>query len=79
MGGILDSMTHAGTTSAAVHSPRLLSLPDAQRYLGGLGRESLYRLIRSGDLTVTKIGARTFVDVAELDRFVDERQSAAVG
>lgn len=41
--------------------PVLVPIPDAQKALGGLGRNSIYNLINAGKLEVVKIGRRTMV------------------
>jgi len=48
--------------------PALASIPDACRYLGGLSRARLYELMPQ--LDVIKIGSRTFITVASLDRLI---------
>ena len=64
-------------TKAARAERRLVPIPDARHYLGGISHETIYRLIRAGQLGVIKVGRRTFVDQSELDRFIDERASAS--
>ena len=64
------------TTTTTQHEGRLLDIEHGRGYLGGISREKLYQLIRAGELSVVKIGRRTFIDRAELDRFIDERMSA---
>jgi len=54
---------------AAVGGPALLRLPDACRFLS-LGRSKVYELIARGDLEVVKIGSRTLVPMASLEKFV---------
>ena len=36
----------------------------------GLGRSKLYELLKTGQITAKKSGARTIITVAELQRFV---------
>ncbi len=41
--------------------PVLVSIPEAQKALGNIGRNSVYKLISSQKLEVVKIGRRTMV------------------
>jgi excisionase family DNA binding protein len=47
----------------------LLSIPDAARRIG-ISRAGLYRQIARGSLPLVKIGNRSLVDPADLDRLV---------
>lgn len=40
----------------------------------GISRSTLYQLIKEGQLTPVKIGRRTFIAQAELERYVDRLQ-----
>jgi len=51
--------------------------PDAGRALGGLGRTSVYLLIKSGELPSVTIGRRRFVAVQDLDAYIQRRREAA--
>lgn len=53
-----------------IPTQRLLRVNDAARY-AGIGRTSLYKLIRDGDLTLVKLAGRSLVDRGELDRVID--------
>jgi excisionase family DNA binding protein len=55
---------------------RLLGLGAAAAYLS-LSRRSLYNLANRGELHLCKIGRRTLVDIADLDRLVLRHQGAA--
>ena len=48
----------------------LYSIPDTVEAIG-LSRAMIYELIRDGELTVTKVGRRTFITRTELERFVN--------
>jgi hypothetical protein len=48
----------------------LLSLPQAQAALGGIGLTMLYKLIDAGSIQRVKIGRRAFVTLASVDAFV---------
>jgi predicted DNA-binding transcriptional regulator AlpA len=51
--------------------------PDAGRALGGLGRTSMYHLIRSGELPSVTIGRRRFVAVRDIEDYVEHRRAVA--
>jgi len=48
----------------------LYSLDQASEALGGLGRTSIFELIKQGQLKVVRIGRRTFVSQQALAEFV---------
>ena len=54
---------------ATIGGPALLSVPDALRFLG-LGRSKFYELVGRGEIAVVKVGARTLVPMASLEKFV---------
>lgn len=45
----------------------------------GIGRSTIYELIATGTIETVKIGRRTFIAHAELERFVDQLQAESVG
>jgi predicted DNA-binding transcriptional regulator AlpA len=49
---------------------RLLSLPQAQAALGGIGLTLLYKRIDDGSIRRVKIGRRAFITQASVDAFV---------
>ena len=52
--------------------PLLVRLyPEASEILGGIGRTSIYKEVAEGRLKTVKIGARTFIALAELERYVE--------
>lgn len=59
-------------------TPLLVDICEACELLS-IGRTTLYRLIREGDVTVKKVGRRTLVVYASLQRFVDEVGSEEEG
>lgn len=56
--------------------PRLLSLPDAATYLGGIDTDTVHKLVRDKQLTKVKIGRRSFITRESADALVDGRISA---
>lgn len=50
---------------------RLLTIKEAMKYLK-IGRTTLYKLIKEGKIKPVKIGKRTLIDKADLDRLIEE-------
>ncbi len=59
-------------SATTTHPARLLDIDNSREYLGHVSREFLYKRIRTGEIAVVKLGRRTFIDRAELDRYIDE-------
>lgn len=57
-------------------APLAHRIPDACRRLG-VGRSSLYELIKSGEVKTIKIGTRTLVPEAELQKVINSRLGMA--
>lgn len=57
-------------------TPLLHPIRSVERKLG-IGHTTVYEEIKAGRLRVVKIGRRTFVKHAELERYVDALQPAA--
>ena len=57
-------------------APLAHRIPDACRRLG-IGRSSLYELIRTGEVRTIKIGSRTLIPEAELLKVIDSRLEVA--
>lgn len=52
--------------------PNTLNTLSATRLrLGGISNETMYKLIRTGQISVTKVCNRTMVSDSEIDRFID--------
>ena len=47
-----------------------LSIPDTGRYLGGISRAQVYKLIDSGHLTRVKIGRRAMITRESCDQYL---------
>ena len=52
--------------------PLLVSIREAQRQLGGIGKTALYGAIKRYDIRLVRLGGRSMVPAAELDRVVAE-------
>ena len=48
----------------------LYSIEEAQECLGGLGRTTLFSLIRAGEIRIIKVGRRTLIPFDQLESFV---------
>lgn len=53
---------------------RLISVEEARDWLGGISRSTLYALVKAKELSLVKIGSRSFVQVKDLDEFVERKQ-----
>jgi excisionase family DNA binding protein len=60
----------AESTSAPDMSP-LMSVSAARAHLGGVSRETLYRLVREGELSIVKVRRRTFIPRADIEALID--------
>ncbi|QSN55084.1 Helix-turn-helix domain [Mycobacteroides abscessus subsp. abscessus] len=49
----------------------LLSIPDAQVSLGGIGRTMIYQLIQRGEIAKVNVGRRGFITRKSLDAYID--------
>ena len=57
--------------------PLAYSLEDAGKALGGISVKTLHRWEREGKLTMTRLGRRTVVRRAELERVLEEGEKRA--
>jgi len=57
-------------------SERCFSIPEAAAHLR-VSRAFLYKLIRSGDLRIIKMGTRSIIRGSELTRFLDAQSKVA--
>jgi len=55
--------------------PSCFKISEAAQYLR-ISRALLYQLIRQGRIKTVKIGTRTIIRGAELERFLDQQQAA---
>jgi len=54
--------------------PLIPSAEARRSRLGGMSRQTLWRLHRDGEIAVVRIGQRVFLERSELDRFVNVRR-----
>jgi len=48
-------------------------LPEAQKLLGGISRDLLYRLENRGELRMVRVGRRVMVPATEIERLIEAR------
>ncbi len=48
---------------------------DAREALGGISRQTMWRLVSRGEIEVVRIGSRIYVEDSEIERFIDERRA----
>ena len=60
--------------------PKLLyKEPEAREVLGGMSRDTFFRLIRKGRLKSVHIGRALYIPASELQRYVEALQAEANG
>lgn len=57
----------------------LIPLNEARRQLGGISRSTFYALVKEGELSLVKIGSRSFIQAEDLDDFVRRKRYDASG
>ena len=57
----------------------LMPVTEARYQLGGISQTTFYALVKEGELSVVKIGRRSFVQAEELDDFVRRKRYDASG
>ncbi|MEW6257786.1 MAG: excisionase family DNA-binding protein [Pseudomonadota bacterium] len=74
----MSTIIPAADNSAVPFSERrCLSVEQAASYIG-LGRTSVFNLIRDGELQTIKVGQRRLVVRASADRFIEKQIAEAV-
>jgi len=58
---------------------RLISVAEARQQLGGISQTTFYALVKEGELSLVKIGRRSFVRTEELDDFLRRKRYDASG
>lgn len=58
---------------------RLISVREARDWLGGISPTTFYALVKEGELSLIKIGRRSFVQAQELDDFLRRIRYDAIG
>src|SRR5207302_913255 len=61
-----------------MHHPELYSIQEARKLLGGISRNTIYQLLRSGELASVVIGCRRFTSAAEKTRFATLAHAAGI-
>jgi excisionase family DNA binding protein len=53
-----------------MHQPELYSIQEARKLLGGISRNTIYQLLRSGELASVIIGCRRFISAAAITELI---------
>lgn len=62
--------------STASLNRRLLSVPEAAAYLS-IGKRTMEKLLRDGEVLKVRIGARTLIDQTDLDDYIERKKREA--
>ena len=63
------------TGTAQKVQPEWLRYPEAERY-SGLGRSTLWKLVRAGDVRAAKVGKAVRISRRSLDEYMEEQSFA---
>lgn len=63
-------MERRAPTDGPVKDRDLYSIEEARAQLGGISRNTIYDLLRNGELASVQIGRRRFISVAALEAFI---------
>jgi len=58
---------------------RLIGVAEARAWMGGISPTTFYALVKNGELTLVKIGRRSFIQAEELDDFASRKRDDASG
>ena len=61
------------------HMQHLMPVNEARQQLGGISPTTFYGLVKEGELSLVKIGRRSFVQAEELDDFLRRKRYDASG
>jgi excisionase family DNA binding protein len=56
-----------------------MPVKEARQQLGGISPSTFYALVKEGELSLVKIGRRSFVQAEDLDDFVRRKRYEASG
>jgi excisionase family DNA binding protein len=56
------------------HMRHLMPVTEARHHLGGISPTTFYALVKDGELSLVKIGRRSFVQAEDLDDFVRRKR-----
>jgi excisionase family DNA binding protein len=57
------------------HMRHLMPVAEARQQLGGISHSTFYALVKHGELSVVKIGRRSFVYAEELEDFLRRKRA----
>ena len=58
-------------------NPELYSIQEARKLLGGISRNTIYQLLRSGELASVIIGCRRFISAAAITELITRSTTTA--
>ena len=61
------------------HMRHLMPVKEARQQLGGISPTTFYALVKEGELSLVKIGSRSFVHAGDLDDFLRRKRHDASG
>lgn len=64
-------------TNETIEGKKALSVEDARQYLGGVSRNTLYRLFKSNDLKSFTVNKRRLVLKSEIDSYIDRQMGVS--
>jgi excisionase family DNA binding protein len=70
---------YACSARANARYGHIMTVKEARQHLGGISSITFYALVKKGELSLVKIGRRSFVDWEELDDFVRRKRYDASG
>jgi hypothetical protein len=56
------------------HMRHLLPVTEARQQLGGISPTTFYGLVKEGELSLVKIGSRSFVQAVDIDDFIRRKR-----
>ena len=69
--------TRSLRTLATMDQPELYSIQEARKVLGGISRNTIYQLLRSGELASVIIGCRRFISAAAITELITRSTTTA--
>jgi len=61
------------------HMRHLMPIHEARQQLGGISPTTFYALVKEGELSLVKIGRRSFVQAEDLDDFIRRKRNDRSG
>ena len=68
-------LTNKDQNKQNIERRALYPIPEVRRLLGGISHSCFYELVKQNKLKLSKIGRRSFVSNAEINRFLEELEA----